>query len=212
MCSSSSCSAFTDDSRCCFLLSFLFLISPLMDQTCPCLTESRIGTSSASRRSLPGGWRVSQRPPPATHMSLACCQIHVSALPLTASCHSALIFLSQCSHIPTYTLALATTPANLRWCETTWAANANIQKHTEDFCFCLREEKMANSHQLEALKTINYRVTRLKESKRAALCSFFLCERGWRMAELPCRSTDCEIKSHQDSASLWQTDALLWCV
>ncbi|TTA11852.1 hypothetical protein Baya_14414 [Bagarius yarrelli] len=75
-------------------------------------TESRIGTPSASCCSLPGGWHAPQRPPPAIHMSLACCQICVSALPLTASCHGELIFPCQHSHKPTR--SVATTPVNLR--------------------------------------------------------------------------------------------------
>lgn len=180
----SSCSSFTDDSRCCFLLSFLSFISPLVDRTCPCLTESRIGTALASCRSLPGGWRVSQRP-----LLLLTCHLHVarSVFPLSRWPHHATAPWFSCpsahTHPRTHSQPHQWTCDGVRPCEMRAPTYESSHTHTEDFRFCLRKEKMANSCQLEALKTINYRVTRLKESKRAALCSFSLWERGWRICQ-----------------------------
>lgn len=68
-----------------------------------------------------------------------------------------------------------------------WAPTSkSSHKRTEEFCFCVWKERTVNSCQLEVPKPINYRVTLLKESKRAALCLFSLWERGWRICQDCC--------------------------
>lgn len=203
------------DSRCCFLLSFLSFLSPLVYQTCSCLTQ-RVG--------LAWLWLPA-----------------VICLAVGACCSAPLLLLTCHSHVARSVFPLSCWPrhATARWFFLSWLTHthAHARDHTcepamvrgrvrrehqcaspharvqTSFRFCPRKERTANSRQLEALKTINYRVARLKGSKRCSIVLVLFVRAGTEsLSELLCRSTDCEIKSRRASVSLWQTDALLWCV
>lgn len=87
-------------------------------------------------------WRLAcvAAPPPATHMSLACCQVRVSALPLTESCHAALIFfpLPALTHTHAHTGGHTCEPAMVRGrVRRARQTCASSRTHTEELCFCL---------------------------------------------------------------------------
>lgn len=167
---------------------FLSFISPLVYQTCRCLTQ-RVGLA---RRGLPAVLCLVVGVCSSAPLLLLTCHSHVarSVFPLSCWPHHATVawFSSPSAH--TYPRA--------RWRPHLWTCDGVRPRetrapvyelshaHTEEFRFCLGKERTANSRQLEALKTINYRVTHLKESKRAALCSFSLWEQGWRICQNCC--------------------------
>lgn len=121
---------------------------------------------------------------------LLTCHSHVarSVFPLSRWLHHATApwFSSPSAHTypRTHSQPHLWTCDGVRPCEMRAPTCKSSRTRTEEFC--LWKERMANSRQLEALKTINYRVTRLKESERAALCSFPLWERGLRICQNCC--------------------------
>lgn len=189
MCSICSCATVIRDRRCCFLPSYPAFISPIVYQTCPCLTQ-RVGLAWLR---LPAALCLAVGVCCSAPLLLLTCHSHVARTVFPLSCWpnhaTAPCFFfpfPALTHTHAHTRSHTCEPA-IAWDRVRCAHQHTIPlTHTEEFRFCLWKERMANSRQLEVLKTINYRVTRLKDSKRAALCEFSLCEWGWRVCRNCC--------------------------